>query len=129
MIVLQVSTIYREGMLRQPPDVDGGAPRADDAMHIDTGASAAASTSEGDDGQDDPPQILGQLLEGGVSPVELARLAQSGRRQRLGAHSHIQFSSCPLLCQRVIMLGCCLLTSDTYVSTRGRTPITWTGRE
>ena len=89
MIVLQVATIYREGMLQQPPNIAGGAPHGDDAMHVeDAGVSAGANSGEGADGHA-PPQILGQLLEGGVSPVEVARLAQSGRRQRLGAHCHL----------------------------------------
>ena len=76
----------------QPPLVDDtGEPAGMDVeteveMEIED-ATAGAGGGEG------PPAILGQLLEGGVSPVELARLAQSGRRHRLGACLRLSTSS------------------------------------
>ena len=112
-----MATIYREGILQQPPNVAGGAPHADDAMYIENaGVSAAANSGEGPDGQDDPPQILGQLLEGGVSPVELARLAQSGRRQRLGAHQHLSRFLLLAVFLRPMVLAAKLLSGAIHFS-------------
>jgi hypothetical protein len=94
---VQVSTIYRQGMLEQPappapqPPLVDGTGETEVEMEVE---DATAGTGGG--GGEGPPAILGQLLEGGVSPVELARLAQSGRRQRLGA--------CPSVYQLIIVV-------------------------
>ena len=84
---MQVSTIYRNGLLPQPAPAAVGDERGDTSdMTVDSAATSAPTAGDEpeEQGQDEAPHILGQLLEGGVSPVEVARLAQSGRRQRLG---------------------------------------------
>lgn len=88
MVVVQVSTIYRDGLLAQAAPGDAALGDASD-MSVDSSATPApvGGDEAGEQGQDEPPQILEQLLTGGVSPVEVARLAQSGRRIRLGAFS------------------------------------------
>ena len=99
---VQVSTIYRQGMLEQPappapqpPLVDGTGEPA--GMDVETVVEMEIEdATAGGGGGEGPPAILGQLLEGGVSPVELARLAQSGRRQRLGACLRLSTSSSSL---------------------------------